>query len=37
MAYLDEETRISNTATADVDLGTLLLAGRNVPHDTLER
>ena len=36
-AHLDEVTLISNTATTDVDLGTLLLAGFDVLHDTLER
>lgn len=30
VAYFDEVTFISNTSTADVDLGTLLLAGVNV-------
>ena len=35
--HLDEVTLISNTATANVELGTLLLARINVGHDALER
>ena len=36
-AYLDEESLFSNTPTAKVDIGTILLARLDVRHDTLGR